>query len=75
MYIKSFLIILPNVLKKDHADVKFEFYLSRRSKFVHMGLDVPLMKISKCQEILELIEKLWIEKKKDDKFTSLHHDS
>ena len=52
MCMRSFLIILQNVLKKDHSDVNFEFYLSRRSKFVHMGLDVPLSKISNSQEIV-----------------------
>ena len=65
---KTFLIALDKVLKKDHADLKFEFYLSRRSKFVHMGLDVPLISIENHQEIIKFIEKYWNDKKTDDKF-------
>ena len=68
MYMKTFLIKLQNQLKKDHADVNFEFYVSRRSKFVHMGLDIPLNKIAHSEEIMAFIEKFWMEKKKDDIF-------
>ena len=68
MYMRTFLIALDKALKKDHSDLKFEFYLSRRSKFVHMGLDVPLISISKHQEIINFIEKYWHDKKTDDKF-------
>ena len=63
MYMKTFLIALDKALKKDHSDLKFEFYLSRRSKFVHMGLDVPLIAIENHQEIIDFIEKYWNEKK------------
>ena len=69
MYMKTFLIVLDNVLKKDHPDVDLCFYLSRRSKFVHMGSDVPLSKIKDIQEILLKIENLWLAKKADDKFS------
>ena len=41
MFMKTFLIMLQNSLKKDHPDVVVEMYVSRRSKFVHMGIDVP----------------------------------
>ena len=64
MYMKSFLIMLQNRLKKDHSDVNFEFSLSRRSKFVHMGLDIPLSKIARSEEIKNCIESFWLEKKK-----------
>ena len=47
---KSFLIVLSNVLKKDHPDAKLEFYVSRRSKFVHMGSNVSLNKIKDYEE-------------------------
>ena len=66
---KTFLIVLDNVLEKDHPDVDLAFYLSRRSKFVHMGSDVPLNKIKNIQEILLKIENLWLAKKVDDKFS------
>ena len=68
MYMKTFLICLSNVLKKDHPDIKLEFYVSRRSKFVHMGLDVPLNNIRNYEKILREIEGLWNIKKTDDKF-------
>ena len=60
---KSFLIVLVNVLKKDHPGVKLEFYVSRRSKFVHMGSDVSLNKIKNYEKILREIEELWKVKK------------
>ena len=68
MYMKTFLIIPQNQLKKDHADVNFEFYVSRRSKFVHMDLDIPLKKIANSEEIVAFIKKFWMDKKKDDRF-------
>ena len=68
MYMRTFFIALDKALKKDHADLEFEFYLSRRLKFVHMGLDVPLISIEKHQEINKFIEKYWNDKKTDDKF-------
>ena len=57
MYMRAFLIALEKVLKKNHADIKFEFYLSRRSKFVHMGLDEALITIPNHNDIMEFIEK------------------
>ena len=65
---KAFMICLSNVLKKDHPDIKLEFYVSRRSKFVHMGSDVPLNNIKNYEEILIKIQGLWNVKKTDDKF-------
>ena len=65
---KTFLICLSNVLKKDHHYIKLEFYVSRRSKFVHMGSDVPLNNIKNYEEILIRIQGLWNVKKTDDKF-------
>ena len=53
---KSFLIVLMNVLEKDHPDVKLEFYVTRRSKFVHMGSDVSLNKMKNYEKILMEIE-------------------
>ena len=56
------------MLKKDYPDVELNFYLSRRSKYVHMGSDVPLSKIKNIEKILQQIENLWLVKKTDDKF-------
>ena len=68
MYIKTFLVMLQNRLKKDRPDLIIEFYLSRRSKFVHMGLDIQLNKIARSEDILRDIENFWLQKKTDDKF-------
>ena len=68
MFMKTFLIILKNCLKKDYPDVKVEFYVSRRSKFVHMGLDIPINKIARSDELVKDIEKIWLEKSQDNKF-------
>ena len=72
MYMRTFLIILQNVLKKDHPELKLGFYVSRRSKFVHMGSDVPLTKIKNIQEILTKIEGLWYVKKKITNFHTVN---
>ena len=53
MYMRTFLIMLKNVLKKDYPDIEIEFYLSRRSKFVHMGLDVQLNKIADSEKFIK----------------------
>ena len=69
---RAFLIALEKVLKKDHANINFQFYLSRRSKFVHMGLDEPLISIPNLNDIMEFIEKYWEEKKRTINL-NLHH--
>ena len=56
---KTFLIMLSNVLKKDYPNVEVEFCLSRPSKFAHMGLDVPLTKIQNYEQFIKDIEKYW----------------
>ena len=38
-----------------------DFYLSRRSKLVHMGLGVPLQKFDLSDEIISFIESQWKE--------------
>ena len=46
--------MLNNVLKKDYPNLEVEFYLLRRSKFVHMGLDVSLFKIQNREQLMIL---------------------
>ena len=65
---KTFIIMLKNCLKKDYPEVCVEMYVSRRSKFVHMGLDVPLNKINHHEKFIVDIENFWKQKKTDDKF-------
>ena len=65
---KTFLIMLHNSLKKDHPEINVEMYVSRRSKFVHMGLDMALNKIANHEKFISGIEDFWNKKKSDDKF-------
>ena len=68
MFMKAFLVALREIVKKDYPDINFEFYLSRRSKFVHMGLDMPLISIVNQREILKVVENYWNDNKEDDLF-------
>ena len=65
---KAFLVALADRAKKDYPDYDFEFYVSRCSKFVHMGLDVPLIVLKDHWKIIEFIRKYWDESKEDDLF-------
>ena len=65
---KAFLVALREVVKKDYPDINFEFYVSQRSKFVHMGLDMQLISIVEHREIIGFIEDFWNENKEDDIF-------
>ena len=65
---KTSVIMLKNSLKKDHPEVCVEMYVLRRSKFVHMGPDVPLSKIHNSELFVRDIENFWNKKKTDDKF-------
>ena len=40
--IKKRVQLLKSYLSKKFPEIGVGFYLSRRSKFVHMGLDIPL---------------------------------
>ena len=65
---KAFLVALADRAKKDYPDYDFEFYVSRRSKFVHMGLDVPLIALKDHWKIIKFIRKYWDKSKEDDLF-------
>ena len=47
--------LLKNHLLKNFSKVNVGFYLSRRSNFVHMGLDVPLYSIDNYQDFIDEI--------------------
>ena len=66
MYKKAFLVALSEVVKKDYPNIDFEFYLSRRSKFAHMGLNVPLISILNHSKIIKFIQDYWEQNKEDD---------
>ena len=69
MYMKTFLVALSQCLKKDYPDIEFNFYLSRRSKFVHMGLDLPLISIKNYHKLVDFIQDYWEENNEDDTFS------
>ena len=62
MYIKTFIIILRNQLAAKFRDITFDFYESRRSKFRHTGLNVPLNKLKESGQIIAFIKSLWLKK-------------
>ena len=69
MYMKAFLVVLEEVVKKDYPDIVFQFYLSRRSKFAQMGLDVPLISIDNHLKLIKFIQDYWKQNKEDYMFS------
>ena len=65
---KAFLVALNQCLEKDYPDIEFHFYLSRRSEFVHMGLDLPLISINNYHKLVDFIQDYWEENNEDDVF-------
>ena len=61
-----FLVALKEAVKKDYPDIDFDFYLSRRSKFAHMGLNLPLISTPNHLKIIKFIQDFWQENKEDD---------
>ena len=66
MYMKAFLVALEEVVKKDYPDIEFHFYLSRRSKFAQMGLNIPLISIDNHLKLVKFIQDYWEQNKDDD---------
>ena len=69
MYVKAFLVALKQCVKKDYPDIEFKFYLSRRSKFAHMGLDLPLISVKDHQKLIKFIQEYWEQNKEDNMFS------
>ena len=69
MYMKAFLVALKQCVKKDYPDIEFEFYLSRRSKFAHMGLDLPLISVKDHQKLIKFIQEYSEQNKEDSMFS------
>lgn len=68
MYMKTVLLILKNRLSEKYPDVTIEFYVSRSSTFLHMGLDILFYTCAQYFEMIAFIESFWKEKIQDDKF-------
>ena len=66
---KVFLVALKEAVKKDYPNIDFDFYLSRRSKFAHMGLNLPLISIPNHLKIIKFIQDFWQEHKEGDMFS------
>ena len=50
-------------MEKTFPTLSVDFFVSRRNRYVHMGLNRPLYSIENFMEVLKFIEKLWNEKK------------
>ena len=55
--LRKLVLLLKSHLSEKSPDVNVGFYLSRRSNFVHMGLDVPLYSIKIYLDFIEEINK------------------
>ena len=66
---KVFLVALKEAVKKDYPNIDFDFHLSRRSRFAHMGLNLPLISIPDHLKIIKFIQDSWQENKEDDMFS------
>ena len=55
---------LKNAMEKTFPILTVNFFVSRRNRYVHMGLNRPLHSIENFMEMLQFIENLWNEKKK-----------
>ena len=71
---KAFLVALEQVVKKNYPDIEFQFYLSRRSKFAHMGLDVPLRSIENHVKLVKFYKTTGNKIKVTICFHSVHQD-
>ena len=72
MKIKSFLLLLKSTLNEKYPNLKVDFYVSRRNRYVHMGLDQPLHSISYYEKLINNIESIWTARKHNDSFVFFH---
>ena len=69
MYMKTSLHILKKrFLNEKYTGIKFEFYLSRCTKNVHMGLNCSILALHEHDRVISDIEELWLLKRGDTKF-------
>ena len=65
---KTFLHVLKKFFNKKYPHIDVEFYLSRRTKNVYMGLNYNLLALHEQKEIIFDIEKLWSRRRQDMSF-------
>ena len=58
-------MFLEHEMKKRYPDTRFSFYLSKRKKSVHIGLEMPLMNYTKCLKIVSNIEECPLARKEN----------
>ena len=64
MKITLFLTQLKKAMEKNFPTLIVDFFVSRRNRYIHMGLNRSLHSIENFMEVLQFIENLWNEKKK-----------
>ena len=65
---KTFLYVLKNFLAEKYLHIDLEFYLSRRTKSVHMGLNYSLLQLDEHKQIIFDIKELWLRRRQDMSF-------
>ena len=71
MNTKSFLLALKATLNEKYPNLKVDFYVSRRNRYVHIGLDQPLYSISYHEKLINDIESIWTARKRNGSFVFL----
>ena len=71
MNTKSFLLALKATLNEKYPNLKVDFYVSRRNRYVHIGLDQPIYSISYHEKLINDIESIWTARKRNDSFVFL----
>ena len=64
---KTSLYILRRFLNEKYPDINSEFYLSRPTKNVHMGLICSILALHEHDQIIYDIEQVWLLKRQDTK--------
>ena len=68
MNIKSFLLVLKSTLNEKYPNLKVDFYVSRRNRYAHIGLDQPLHSFQYYEKLINDIESIWTARKHNDSF-------
>ena len=67
IHIKQYATLLEEHLKRKFPEIKIELYVSRRTKLVHMALDIPLFAFSRYNSIISEIHE-FMKEELDDKW-------
>ena len=65
---KTFLYVLNNILDEKYSHIDLEFYLSRCTKNIHMGLNYSLLGPHEQNQIIFDIKELWLWRRQDTSF-------